>query len=280
MVIIRIYNNNVAIVKDRNNREMIVIGRGIAFQKHTGDFIEESKIEKRFMFQDQSVMTRLEALIKDMPSVYLTISEEIVEMIRKESDLTLSENIYITLTDHISMSLEREKKGVILKNPLLLEIRQFYKLEYGLACKASEIIKKYLNLVISEDEIGFIALHIVNASMNQRLENTMRATQMIQDILNIVRIYYHTEFNEESLRYNRFIRHLQFLAKRVLGEHAKPSDNDFLFHLARNQFPEANQCVKLIMEHLGNRFGIKVSNAEQGFLIYHIMNVTTEKKIK
>ena len=84
-------------------------------------------------------------------------------MINRESDLKLSENIYITLTDHISMSLEREKKGVVLKNPFLLEIKQFYKQEYALARQAAGIIKKHLGLDVSDDEVGTITLHIVNA---------------------------------------------------------------------------------------------------------------------
>lgn len=127
MEIIRIYNNNVAVVRGDDGKEMIVIGKGLVFQKHAGDLVDETRVEKCFTLQNPRVMTKLEQLIKDMPSIYLSISEEIVEMIRSESDLKLSENIYITLTDHISMSLEREKKGVILGNPFLIEIKQFYK---------------------------------------------------------------------------------------------------------------------------------------------------------
>lgn len=213
MEIIRIYNNNVAVVRGDDGKEMIVIGKGLVFQKHAGDLVDETRVEKCFTLQNPRVMTKLEQLIKDMPSIYLSISEEIVEMIRSESDLKLSENIYITLTDHISMSLEREKKGVILGNPFLIEIKQFYKKEFKLAEKAADIIKKHLGLDISEDEIGTITLHIVNASMNQNLENTVKATRMIQDILNIVQECSECRFDEESLAYSRFVRHLQFWRK-------------------------------------------------------------------
>ena len=36
MEIIRIYNNNVVVSLDSDNDEMIVIGKGIGFQKNTG----------------------------------------------------------------------------------------------------------------------------------------------------------------------------------------------------------------------------------------------------
>lgn len=277
MEIIRIYNNNVAVVRGGDGKEMIVIGKGLVFQKHAGDLVDETRVEKCFTLQNPRVMTKLEQLIKDMPSIYLSISEEIVEMIRSESDLKLSENIYITLTDHISMSLEREKKGVILGNPFLIEIKQFYKKEFKLAEKAADIIKKHLGLDISEDEIGTITLHIVNASMNQNLENTVKATRMIQDILNIVQECSECRFDEESLAYSRFVRHLQFLAKNLLEKRSKSERDDFMFKITRLRFPEAAACVRRIKAHLEEAFGVSISEAEQGFLIYHIVNLTSEK---
>lgn len=277
MEIIRIYNNNVAVVRGDDGKEMIVIGKGLVFQKHAGDLVDETRVEKCFTLQNPRVMTKLEQLIKDMPSIYLSISEEIVEMIRSESDLKLSESIYITLTDHISMSLEREKKGVILGNPFLIEIKQFYKKEFKLAEKAADIIKKHLGLDISEDEIGTITLHIVNASMNQNLENTVKATRMIQDILNIVQECSECRFDEESLAYSRFVRHLQFLAKNLLEKRSKSERDDFMFKITRLRFPEAAACVRRIKAHLEEAFGVSISEAEQGFLIYHIVNLTSEK---
>lgn len=277
MEIIRIYNNNVAVVRGDDGKEMIVIGKGLVFQKHAGDLVDETRVEKCFTLQNPRVMTKLEQLIKDMPSIYLSISEEIVEMIRSESDLKLSENIYITLTDHISMSLEREKKGVILGNPFLIAIKQFYKKEFKLAEKAADIIKKHLGLDISEDEIGTITLHIVNASMNQNLENTVKATRMIQDILNIVQECSECRFDEESLAYSRFVRHLQFLAKNLLEKRSKSERDDFMFKITRLRFPEAAACVRRIKAHLEEAFGVSISEAEQGFLIYHIVNLTSEK---
>ena len=277
MEIIRIYNNNVAVVRGDDGKEMIVIGKGLVFQKHAGDLVDETRVEKCFTLQNPRVMTKLEQLIKDMPSIYLSISEEIVEMIRSESDLKLSENIYITLTDHISMSLEREKKGVILGNPFLIEIKQCDKKEFKLAEKAADIIKKHLGLDISEDEIGTITLHIVNASMNQNLENTVKATRMIQDILNIVQECSECRFDEESLAYSRFVRHLQFLAKNLLEKRSKSERDDFMFKITRLRFPEAAACVRRIKAHLEEAFGVSISEAEQGFLIYHIVNLTSEK---
>ena len=67
------------------------------------------------------------------------------------------------LTDHISFAIERQRQNMEYRNALLMEIRNFYIQEFQIGCKALEIIKERLNVELSRDEAGFIALHIVNA---------------------------------------------------------------------------------------------------------------------
>lgn len=43
MIIDKILNNNVIVVKDKNNVEKIIMGKGIAFNKKIGDEIEKEK---------------------------------------------------------------------------------------------------------------------------------------------------------------------------------------------------------------------------------------------
>lgn len=144
MRIKRIYNNNVVMVEDQKSEEMIVIGKGLAFGKKAGEFLEEDRIEKVFTLAEKSIGNRLAKLVQEIPIIYLSIAEEIVAMLREKSDLNLDDNIYITLTDHISMSLEREKNKVVFQNPLLMEIKQFYKKEFALSKEAAKIIDKHM----------------------------------------------------------------------------------------------------------------------------------------
>ena len=276
MKILRVYNNNVASVINEGGNEMIVAGRGIAFSKHAGDSVDMDRIEKVFYLKDPKTIDRFLEIVKGMPPQYVAIAEEIVETIKKKSGIELSDNIYITLTDHIGMSLEREKKGVIIKNPLLLEIKQYYKKEYELAKIAAEIINKELGILISDDETGFITLHIVNASMNQQLENTMKITIMMQDILAIVRDEYKDSIDENSIQYSRFVRHLQFLARKLCGEAGKEqSENELLYRTLSAHYPSVMDCVEKISGYLESKFGVTITRAEKGFMLYHILNVTS-----
>ena len=44
------FNNNALLALDDNDEEVIVMGKGIAFGKKSGDLIDESLIQKKFVF--------------------------------------------------------------------------------------------------------------------------------------------------------------------------------------------------------------------------------------
>lgn len=272
MYIKRVYNNNVVMVDDAGT-ERIAVGKGIAFGRKRGDVLDSASFEKVFTLDDPTQLSRLERLIKGIPSEYLLIAEDIVSMLRRESASVIDDNVLIALTDHISMALEREQAGIICDNPLLFEIKRFYGREFELALKAREIIRGHLGTEISEAEVGFIALHIVNATMKQRADHLMLSIKMINGILNTVSETFGLTYDEGSVQYERFLRHLQFFSQRVLDKSIAQSEDTFLFHLGKDQYPDALECTERIGAHIEQEYGCVVSDAEKGYLVYHIANL-------
>lgn len=272
MYIKRVYNNNVVMVDDAGT-ERIAVGKGIAFGRKRGDVLDSASFEKVFTLDDPTQLSRLERLIKGIPSEYLLIAEDIVSMLRRESASVIDDNVLIALTDHISMALEREQAGIICDNPLLFEIKRFYGREFELALKAREIIRGHLGIEISEAEVGFIALHIVNATMKQRADHLMLSIKMINGILNTVSETFGLTYDEGSVQYERFLRHLQFFSQRVLDKSIAQSEDTFLFHLGKDQYPDALECTERIGAHIEQEYGCVVSDAEKGYLVYHIANL-------
>ncbi len=272
MYIKRVYNNNVVMVDDAG-AERIAVGKGIAFGRKRGDVVDSASFEKVFTLDDPTQLSRLERLIKGIPSEYLLIAEDIVSMLRRESASVIDDNVLIALTDHISMALEREQAGIICDNPLLFEIKRFYGREFELALKAREIIRGHLGIEISEAEVGFIALHIVNATMKQRADHLMLSIKMINGILNTVSETFGLTYDEGSVQYERFLRHLQFFSQRVLDKSIAQSEDTFLFHLGKDQYPDALECTERIGAHIEQEYGCVVSDAEKGYLVYHIANL-------
>lgn len=272
MYIKRVYNNNVVMVDDAGT-ERIAVGKGIAFGRKRGDVLDSASFEKVFTLDDPTQLSRLERLIKGIPSEYLLIAEDIVSMLRRESASVIDDNVLIALTDHISMALEREQAGIVCDNPLLFEIKRFYGREFELALKAREIIRGHLGIEISEAEVGFIALHIVNATMKQRADHLMLSIKMINGILNTVAETFGLTYDEGSVQYERFLRHLQFFSQRVLDKSIAQSEDTFLFHLGKDQYPDALECTERIGADIEQEYGCVVSDAEKGYLVYHIANL-------
>ena len=277
MKIVRIYNNSCASVTDEAGQDMVAIGRGITFGKKAGDELDGAQVEKLYLLEDTDVSGRLASVLDGIEDadIYLEISEEIFAFLRAEG-CQVRESLLLTLTDHIATSVEREHQGVILENPLLADIRQLYHHQYQLAKQAAEIIKKHTGVTVSKDEIGFITLHIVSASSDGGFDNLLEITHIIQKILAITEEQFGIQLNENSLRYERFIRHLQFFARRILDPASVQETNLLMYNMGRREFPDAFLCVKAIAQMVEKDYGRHVSNAEQGYLIYHIMNVVLE----
>lgn len=281
MVITRIYNNSCASVTDDKGQDMIVTGRGVVFGKKAGDTLDEALVEKRYRLSDPGLSSRLGTILSSISQadVYLSISEEILSMIRSQG-YPVKESLLLTLTDHISTSLEREQTGVVLANPLLSDIRQLYHKQYQLARQAAQIIAQRTGITVSPDEIGFITLHIVTASTDGRFDDLLEITHIIQKILTVIESTFKVHLNENSLRYERFIRHLQFFARRILDPASEQETNLLMYNMGRLEFPDAFLCVKDIARMIERDYHRKVSDAEQGYLIYHIMNVILETREK
>lgn len=212
MIIAKVINNNVISVHDEQKKELVVMGRGIAFQKRTGDEVDESKIEKIFKLENKDVSEKFKTLLYEVPMEYMKISEGIISYAKKTLGKSLNDSIYVSLTDHINFAIERSKKSMMISNALLWEIKRFYKDEYEIGLKAIEKIEEKLGISLPEDEAGFIAMHLVNAELNEEMPNVVNMTKLIQDIHNIVKYHFRIELDEESLNYFRFLTHLKFFA--------------------------------------------------------------------
>ena len=96
-----------------------------------------------------------------------------------------------------------------------------------------------------EDEAGFIALHLVNAQTeNNDQSNLYELTKTMQDIINIVKYYFKTTFDEESVYFYRFTTHLRFCFRmQNHSTHAEETDDELL-EMVKIKYRNAYQCVQ------------------------------------
>jgi beta-glucoside operon transcriptional antiterminator len=275
MRIAKVLNNNVITVIDDQHRESVIMGRGIAFKKQPGDEIEEERIEKIFTLENREVSQKLMTLLSDIPMEYMDISDEIIQYAQGVLGGKLHDSIYISLTDHIHFAIERYRLGMEIKNALLWEIKRMYRKEYAIGVKALGIITDKLGVTLPEDEGGFIALHLVNSQLNVEMRDTVTMTNIVKDIINIVRRSFVIDLDEESLSYYRFLTHLKFFAQRILSgtpSSNKETDNS-LHDMVKQQYSSSYACAEKIKDYAQKIYGRSLSNEEMLYLTIHIERV-------
>jgi beta-glucoside operon transcriptional antiterminator len=269
----KILNNN-AVISTKDKQEIIIIGRGIAFKKQVGDEINEEQIDKIFTLENEDIMKKFKTLIADMPIEYMEISEKIIAYAKMKLGKKLNDSIYIHLTDHIHFAIERYKNNLPIKNGLLWETRQLYKDEYEIGLEALNMICEQFGVILPEDEAGFLALHIVNAELNEEMPVVKDMTKVMQEVLTIVRYHLKIEFNENSLPYYRFITHLKFFAQRLVkGNHYNSTTDDDLYNVIKMKYPEAHKCSQKIKKFIESSYTYQLTDEEMIYLTIHIERV-------
>ena len=276
MIINKVLNNNVVTIINKNDEEEVVMGRGLAFQKKKGDDIDESKIEKIFVLENKSINQKLLTLVNDIPASYLEIAEDIIKYAENKLSKKLNENIYLTLTDHISFAISRAEKNLEIKNTMLWDIKRLHKDEFEVGSHALRVIKENLNVELPEDEAASIAMHILNGELNQEIPEIVDMIKLIDEILKIVKYHFNIDFDEDSINYYRFVTHLKFFTERLAtGRYYEDNDND-LFDMIKLKYPKSYECTKKIEGFVKKKYNTQLTKEEMLYLIIHTARVICE----
>ncbi len=273
MKIDKVLNNNVVIARDENGAETVLMGRGLAFGRRAGEEVPADKVEKRFTLQSGQLSSRFQQLLTSIPLSHFLMSERIINHAKISLGKELSDSIYVTLPDHISAAVERYRQGLVLPNPLLWDIRQFYKEEYAVGLEANRIVFEETGVQFTEDEAAFIALHFVNAQVGGEIRDVYDMTYLMQAAFRIVREQYRREPDCDSLEYFRFVTHLKFFARRIVsGQHYGDGDADLL-DVVWYKYPRAYDCARRICSYVEREKGFSSGKNELLYLTIHIARV-------
>ena len=163
MVVGKVINNNVISSWDADHNEIIVMGRGIGFQKRPGQTVSEADVEKIFRLENSDVRRQFENLLENIPLENIQVSADIIAYAKEQLNTRLSQNVYLTLTDHISFAITRYREGMDFSNALYLEIKRFYPQQFEIGMHALDLIAECTGIRLPDDEAASIAIHLVNA---------------------------------------------------------------------------------------------------------------------
>ncbi|MGP2516293.1 BglG family transcription antiterminator LicT [Yersinia enterocolitica] len=274
MDVIKVLNNSLVLSVDANNNEVIVMGKGIGFNSKIGDAIDAGKIEKVYVVQNTQTSREYVRLIENTPEEYISLVQNIMSDANASLKGKLSEQLFFTLTDHITFAIERFHKGISIQNRLLYEVKRFYPHEFSIAQQAVKYLNEKLNIQLPEEEAGNIAFHLVNGQTDiQSMESTLLSVKMLKDIFNIIKYHFNVVIDQDSLNYQRFLTHMQFFIQRMIERNQIETKDDFIFEQMIREYPGEYRCSMLIGEYIKNLLSITLSNDEMLYLIIHLVRI-------
>ncbi|WP_207941530.1 beta-glucoside operon transcriptional antiterminator [Enterococcus sp. DIV2402] len=282
MEILRILNNNVVVALNDDQKEVVLMGNGLGFQKKPGFQVDKSRIEKVFEIKNQVESIRIEQMLSEIPEDVIAIAFDILNYAKKKLNKEFNETSFISFADHLHTAIQRAKKGIQMKNFLLWDIKRFFPEELAIARKGIQFVNEKMGIELSDDESGFLTLHIVNAEIDSTNEAAINLTQMIEEILTVIKYTLKINFAENDIYFQRFITHLRFFSERVLNARLDEIEEDAveneLFVLINKKYPEAFEATKKVVELLDTRWHYQASKDEQVYITIHIARIIEKTK--
>ena len=273
MKIKKILNNNTAVIDDNGNK-VIVIGKGICFQRKAGDSINSALVEKRFFLSSNDLNLNLQKVLVSLPLSEINIVDRIIQNIRLSLIKKFSDMLYVSLCDHVHYALKNCTDGISVRNDLLNEISHFYPDEYELGVQGIQIINEETGVELPIDEAGFIAMHIINSETENGIgtANVRKVTIIIDEILKIISNYFNVEIDEKSLVYFRLISHLKYFSRNIVTHYEFGSDdkNEALLNMLKEAYKDAYLCAINIKQFIHVKYEVETGNEELTYLIIHI----------
>lgn len=266
--VVKQLNNNGVLAKTSTDKEVILLGKGIGFNKKPNDqLVGVGDSIKCYGLENEN--ESLQDIIKDSDPVFLEIASEIIAEAEKVFE-QFDTNILLALADHIAFSIERIKSNLYISNPLTSDIRLLFKDEYTVAAKARKIIEDKIGFTISDDEIGYISLHIHCGITQEKPFKSMQFAQIVHQTVTEVEEAFHIHIDDNSISYARLLNHIKFLLLRLeKKEEVMISISDY----TEKEFPEAFAIAAKICRYISSLLRVELSDDEKGYLALHIEKV-------
>ncbi|MFC7442461.1 BglG family transcription antiterminator [Laceyella putida] len=104
----------------------------------------------------------LDATLSQLDPEAIRMAESLIERVAQMAQLPLSQDkeLFLGLAIHLPSAIHRLRHQLRLTNPILDEIKQTYRYTFEMVCAATITLEPVVGGQVSEDEIGYLTLHI------------------------------------------------------------------------------------------------------------------------
>lgn len=283
MRIKKVLNNSLVLAINSFGEELILMGKGIGYNKSIGYELKIEEIEKVFVLRDREVSKNIIQVASEIDSEYFEIVEQIIKYAIEKYKMNLMEHIYLGLTDHVSYAVKRIKNGIEIQNFYTENLKIFNPDEFEVGVYGCKIIEERTGIKFPIDEASNIAFHLINAQQdNPSSIKNQKINNILKGILDIVKYTFNITFDEENISYIRFISHLKRFAQRVVNYSQDNEEmDDIIFDNIFETCYREYYCVRKISVFIKEKYYVEVLKHEELYLTLHIHRILEENsKIK
>lgn len=268
----KVLNNNAILVIDLvNNQEVIFIGTGVGFGKKINMITDIDGSGCQRYIQEKGVDISNQLSKND--AIYLEIASKIIEEAKKKFG-TFDTNILIALSDHIAFAIARMNAGLQIDNPFKNDIKLMFTEEYEVAKKSVDIIYNSLNVVINEDEISYITLHLHSARCDAKISDSLLFATLVRESMEEIENSLNIQIDYDSLSYSRLLTHLKYLLLRCNLKERLTIDMD---EFTKTNFPISYGLAKKIIRKFERQLNLIIDDSEIGYLAIHLERICTSQ---
>lgn len=273
----KVLNNNVLIADHPSYEEVVLIGKGIGFNRKRGDFIDIDAVEKLFVLKNEKEQENYLKLLPFIDTDYLEVIISAIELIKQRTNSELNEHIHVALTDHLMFAITRASQGMVISNPFLVETKALYRFEYEVASEVVQLIREKTGISLPVGEIGFISLNIHSAITNKDLSEVNQHSQLVSRLVELVEKQLEIEIDKEGIDYMRLVRHFRFAIERIInGERVEEPEK--ISSLLKEEYPVCYSLSWKLIKVMQQTLQMKVFDAEAVYLTMHLQRL--QKKVK
>lgn len=264
-------NHNAIIAIGDDNKEYLLMGKGIGFGKKVTERLDASDETSVYSLQDITDRGNAGEIAQTVSPVCLEIANHVIAEAEKTFG-KIDRSVIFPMADHIEFAVKRIKNNEQISNPLTDDIKVLFHMEYKVAQCVEPLLKEKLDVQIDEHEIGYVALHVHSAIEEQKVSQAMFIAQAVRECISMVESETGKKINVVSFSYNRLMNHVKYMIARILNdEKIKLNMNDYM----EVKFPNEFQMAKTICEQIGKNLKREINDAEIGYLAMHIERVTS-----
>ena len=265
--ITKILNHNSFMgIESKNDQECLIMGKGVAFGKKVGQTVSVTGDARVYSLKELTDRGEAKDIIKSVSPLCLELANEVLDQ-AEEAFGKVDRSILFTMADHLDFAVRRIQNGEQISNPLTDDIRIMFYKEYKVAGCIRDLLKEKLGIRIDEHEIGYIALHVHAAIVDENVSQAMEIARTVRECICMVEEETGKSIDVMSLSYNRLMNHVRYMVARAIhGEKLKMSLNDYM----SVKFPGPYMTAEKICRKMEKSLKLPIPDIEIGYLAMHL----------